>query len=260
MKFSGLGQTKSFQLEEAQQLIHFRKGFRWYSSIINQLKETLTDGDKPSRIDFPYFVSINSSFNSYHCEDNLVIEHYCFDHFSKQFGFHQDVPVDIDFYNLPDTEIMHRCHHVLTRYGFLPRRCSVLETNTTHVFHEWWSKMFISSTCNQHTSDSKRKRSGLSDTNISKYNGIVGSKPKLKNIHSEKPLKPSVSSIEDDFSHVKILGVDVIIPIAPIPVIPIQSIAPSANAMYDIKKHFKSSPAKICREKLTFIINHTIDG
>ena len=100
------------------------------------------DDNKLSRADFAYFVSINSSFVSYRCEDNLVIEHYCLDRFSRQFGFYQDVPANLDFYNLPNPETMLRYHHMLTRYGtgsqvLLPRRCNLLERNTTHAFCEW---------------------------------------------------------------------------------------------------------------------------
>ncbi|KAJ8437553.1 hypothetical protein Cgig2_017906 [Carnegiea gigantea] len=63
VKFRGLGRAKSFQLEEARELISFTKGFRWHSSIINCFKETLTDDNKLSRIDFAYFMSIRSIDN-----------------------------------------------------------------------------------------------------------------------------------------------------------------------------------------------------
>ncbi|KAJ8444116.1 hypothetical protein Cgig2_005797 [Carnegiea gigantea] len=102
VKSSGLGQAKSFQLEEARELIGFGRGFRWWhSSIIDRLKETLMDDNKLSRAEFAYVVSIRSNFVSYY----------------RQFGFHQDVPADMDFDNLPDPETMLCCHHVLTRYG-----------------------------------------------------------------------------------------------------------------------------------------------
>jgi len=74
--FSGLDQAKSFQLEKARELTGSGRGFRWHSSIINRLKKTILNDGKPLRVDFAYFVSIRSSFASYYCEDNLVIEHY----------------------------------------------------------------------------------------------------------------------------------------------------------------------------------------
>lgn len=37
--------------------------------------------------------------------------------YRRQFGFHPDVPTDMNFDNLPDPETMLRCHHVLTHYG-----------------------------------------------------------------------------------------------------------------------------------------------
>ena len=86
VKFSGPSQAKLFQLEEARELISFGRGFHWHSSTTNQVKKTLVDGNKLSRADFAYFVSIHSGFVSYRCEDNLVMEHYCPDLFSRQFG------------------------------------------------------------------------------------------------------------------------------------------------------------------------------
>ncbi|KAJ8426539.1 hypothetical protein Cgig2_002059 [Carnegiea gigantea] len=141
VKFGDIGQAKSFQLEEAKELIGSKRGFRWHSSIINRLKETLVDDDKLSRDDFAYF-------------------------------------------------------------------------------------MFISSTCSPHASDSKRKRSDLLDTNTSKDEGKLGSKPKLKIVCSGKPLEPSVPLMGDGSSRVTIQGADVVILVTPIPGIPIQSVAP----------------------------------
>ena len=172
-------------------------------------------------------MSIHSNSIFYCCEDNFVMEHYCHDRFIRQFGFHQDVPVDMDFNNLRDPETILHYHYVLKRYGAgsqvtLPWRCSLLEGNATRAFHEWWSEMFISPTCNQHNGDSKRKQGNLSNTNISKENDIAGFKPKLKIIRSGKPLEPYVSSIEGDSSHTKILGINITIPTKPILTVPIQ--------------------------------------
>jgi len=79
VNFGSIGQAKLFQLEEARELIGSGRGFRWHSSIINRLKETLVDDSKLSRADFAYFVSICSGFVSYRCEDSFVMEHYCLD-------------------------------------------------------------------------------------------------------------------------------------------------------------------------------------
>ncbi|KAJ8422335.1 hypothetical protein Cgig2_015890 [Carnegiea gigantea] len=105
--------------------------------------------------------------------------------------------IDLDFDNLPDPKIMLRYHQTLVRYGTSP-----------------------------HTSDSKKKRSDLFDTNTSKDECELGSKPKLKVVRSGKPLEPSVPPMGDGSSYVKIPGIDVVIPAMSIPAIPIQSIAP----------------------------------
>ena len=95
------------------------------------------DDDKVSRANFTYFVSIRLSFFSYRCEDNLIMEHYYPDRFSRQFGY----PVDLDFDNLLDPETMLCYHHMITGYGIrpqvlLPGRCNLLERNITCAFRE----------------------------------------------------------------------------------------------------------------------------
>ncbi|KAJ8441461.1 hypothetical protein Cgig2_008722 [Carnegiea gigantea] len=75
-----------------------------------------------------------------------------------------------------------------------------------------------------HANGSKRKRSDLSDTNISKDEGKL--KPKLKIIRSGRPMEPFVPVIENGSSRVEIPGIDVGTLAMPIPAIPIQSIAP----------------------------------
>jgi len=136
----------------------------------------------------------------------------------------------------PNPETILCCHHILTHYATgsqvtLPRWCSLLERNTTRVFHEWWSKTFIFSTCSQHVSYSKRKQSDLSNANISKENGIISPKPKLKIVRSRKPLGSYVLSIEDDSSHATIPGINITIRTTLILAVPIQCIAPSEKVI-----------------------------
>ncbi|KAJ8423606.1 hypothetical protein Cgig2_015521 [Carnegiea gigantea] len=159
----------------------------------------------------------------------------------------QDVPTLLDFNNLCDPKTMIRCHHVLTCYRtgsqvLLPRRYISLERNNTFAFCGWWSKMFMSSTLSQHTSDSKRKQSNLSDTNILNDEGLYSTRPKLKIVHSRKPLKPFVPSMADDSSLIAIT-----IPVIPSSAISSQHIASSTTVTNDVKEYFKSSPAEICR-------------
>jgi len=92
-----------------------------------------------------------------------------------------------------------------------------------------------------HANDSKRKQSDLSDTNISKDESKLGSKPKLKIVHFGKPLEPFVPLMEDGSFGVKIPGVDVVIPMTHIPAIPIQSIAPLPQVTNEIEEPFKYS-------------------
>jgi len=119
--------------------------------------------------------------------------HYWPDRFSRPFSFHQDVPANLDLINLPNPKTMLHRYHVPTRYGtgsqvLFPGRCNLLKRNTTRAYREWWSKMFIFSTCSPYASDCKRKPSDLSNTNMVKDEGKLGSKPKLKIVRSGSPL------------------------------------------------------------------------
>ena len=75
--------------------------------------------------------------------------------------------------------------------------------------------------------------------NVSKDKRKLGSKPKLKIVCSEKPLKPFVSLMEVGSSHVKIPGIDVVILATPIHVIPIESIVLLPQITNEIKESFK---------------------
>ncbi|KAJ8441590.1 hypothetical protein Cgig2_023154 [Carnegiea gigantea] len=68
-------------------------------------------------------------------------------------------------------------------------------------------------------------RGNVFDTNMSKDEGKLGSKTKLKIIRSRKPLEPFLQPMEDGSSRIKIPGIDVVIPATPFPAIPIERIA-----------------------------------
>ncbi|KAJ8444411.1 hypothetical protein Cgig2_005933 [Carnegiea gigantea] len=153
-------------------------------------------------------ISIYSSFVSYRCEDNLVMEHYCPDQFSSQFGFYQDVPADLDFDNLLDPETRLRYHHMLTRYGT-------------------GSQVLLSGRCK------------------------LGSKSRSKIVRFGKPLEPFVPPMEDGYSRVKILGIDVVILATPIPAILIQSIAPLPQ---------DELPVEVCEPSTKNIIEFPPEG
>ncbi|KAJ8445794.1 LOW QUALITY PROTEIN: hypothetical protein Cgig2_027875 [Carnegiea gigantea] len=219
VKFSGLDRAKSFQPEEAWDLIGSGRGFCWHSSVINRLRETLVDDGKLSRADFTYFVSVRSSFVAYRCEDNLIMEHYCPDRFSRQYGFYQDVPTDLDFDNLPDLEAMLHYHHMLTRCGTGPKSYflgDVIHSRGIPLVH------FVN--------DGPRCSSPCLAAHmlvVPRGNADEGKlKPKLKIVRSGELVEPFVPAMEDGSSRVKIPGIDIGTPAMPIPAIPIQSIAP----------------------------------
>ncbi|KAJ8432645.1 LOW QUALITY PROTEIN: hypothetical protein Cgig2_011811 [Carnegiea gigantea] len=246
-KFSGFGRAKTFDLDEVRELISSERGFCWNSAIRHRLKATLVDNGQLSRADFAYFASIRSSYVCCRCDDSFVMEHYCPHRFSRQFGFHQDIPAYIDFSILLSSKIMLRLYQACIRYGtnsrmFFPGQCPSLERKFTHCFQEWWSKI------------SKRKRVSSSDQNIQRNEASSGSRPKFKIIHSQKPLRSPALETEDNTPQTKIPRVDAALPVAPISAVPIQSVPMAPEASDDVRLTLEPLPVTASRRKLKSII------
>ncbi|KAJ8433428.1 LOW QUALITY PROTEIN: hypothetical protein Cgig2_024764 [Carnegiea gigantea] len=82
---------------------------------------------------------------------------------------------------------------------------------------------------------SKRRRDSSSDQNIQRDEGASGSKPKLKIVHSQKPLRSPILEIEDNTPQTKILGVSAAISVTPISAIHIHSVAMLVKAPDELK-------------------------
>ncbi|KAJ8430060.1 hypothetical protein Cgig2_011595 [Carnegiea gigantea] len=59
-------------ISSTHELINFIKGFCWHSSIINPLKEHLTDDNKISKINFVYFLSIDECIHAFRPQLKIV--------------------------------------------------------------------------------------------------------------------------------------------------------------------------------------------
>ncbi|KAJ8432750.1 hypothetical protein Cgig2_011673 [Carnegiea gigantea] len=258
--FCGFGRTKTFDLDEARELISSGRGFCWNSAIRHRLKATLVDNGQLSRADFAYFASIRLSYVCCRCEDSFVMEHYCPHRFSRQFGFHQDIPADIDFSILPSSKIMLRLHQACIRYGtnshvFFPGQCPSLERKFTRRFQEWWSQMFLTSSDSHSGGSSKRKRVSSSDQNIQRNEAPSGSRPKFKIIRSQKPLRSPALETEDNTLQTKIPGVNAALPVAPISAVPIQSVPMAPEASDEVRLTLEP----LYRRKLKSIIVCLLD-
>ncbi|KAJ8438680.1 hypothetical protein Cgig2_011863 [Carnegiea gigantea] len=95
------------------------------------------------------------------------------------------------------------------------------EKKFTRHFQKWWSKVFLTSSDTYSGGKSRRKRDISSDQNNQRDEGPSGSKPKLKIVHSQKPLRSHVLETKDDTPQTTILGVGAAISVAPISAIPI---------------------------------------
>ncbi|KAJ8424351.1 hypothetical protein Cgig2_033470 [Carnegiea gigantea] len=160
LKFSGFGRAKTFDLDGARELI------------------------SSGLLEFHY-------------------KHHYPHRFSRQFGFYQDIPTDIVFSILPSSKIMLRLHQACIHYGANSRvlvsgQCPSLEREFTRRFQEWRSKVFLISSSTYSGGNSKKKRDSSSKQNIQRDEGPSGSKPKLKLIRSQKPLRYPVLKTEDN--------------------------------------------------------------
>ena len=186
------------------------------------------------------------------------MEHYCPHRFSRQFGFHQDIPADIDFSILPSSNFMLRLHQACIRYGtnsrvFFPGQCPSLERKFTHRFQEWWSKVFLTSSDSYFGGSSKRKRACSSDQNIQRNEGPSGSRPKFKIIRSQKPLRSPAVETEDNAPQTEIPGVGAAAFVAPISAVPIQSVPMAPEASNEVRLTLESLPITACRRTLKSI-------
>ncbi|KAJ8422461.1 hypothetical protein Cgig2_011973 [Carnegiea gigantea] len=226
-KFSGFGRAKTFDLDEARELISSGRGFYWNSAIRRRLKATLVDKGQ-LWANFAYFASIRSSYVCCRCEDSFVMEHYFPHRFSKQFGFHLDIPTDIYFSILPSSKIMLRLHQSCIRYGtnsrvFFPGQCPSLERKFTRRFQEWWSKMFLTSSDSHSGGSSKRKRA------------------------------------RDNTSQMEIPRVGAALSVAPISAVPIQSVPMAPEVSDEVRLTLEPLPVTACRQKLKSIIICLLD-
>jgi len=105
----------------------------------------------------------------------------------------------------------------------------------------------------------KRKRDSSSDQNIQRDEGPSDSKPKLKIVRFQKPLRSPVLETEDNSPQIKILGVGATISVTPIPAIPIQSVAMPTKAPDEVRLSPEPSPTTACRRKLKSIVVCTPD-
>jgi len=114
--------------------------------------------------------------------------------------------------------------------------------------------VFSASSCAQSGGNPKRKRDSSTDQNIRREEGASGSRPKLKIIRSQNPLRPLILASKDDLLQDKIPRIGTTISITPIFAIPIQSVAMTANAQNEVGFTPESSPVVACGQKLKPIV------
>ncbi|KAJ8431985.1 hypothetical protein Cgig2_005914 [Carnegiea gigantea] len=106
---------------------------------------------------------------------------------------------------------------------------------------------------------SKRKRVSSSDQNIQRNEAPSSSRPKFKIIRSQKPLRSPALETEDNTLQTKIPGVDAALPVAPISVVPIQSVPMAPEASDEVRLTLEPLPVTACRQKLKSIIVCLLD-
>ncbi|KAJ8420953.1 hypothetical protein Cgig2_010782 [Carnegiea gigantea] len=213
------GNAKTFDLDGASELISSARGFYWNSDIRHRIKETLIDNGQLLPADFAYFASICSSYVYCRCEDIFVIEHYCF----------YRVCFDSIKHAYTMKQILKCISWSMPFYG-----------DKVHSrFQAWWSKVFLTSSGTYSRRNSKRKRDSPS-----------GSKPKVKIVRSQKPLRSHVLKTEGNTPQRKIPGVAVAMSVTFISIIHIQSIVTLTKTPYEVRLTPEPSHVTACRRKL----------
>ncbi|KAJ8425953.1 hypothetical protein Cgig2_016233 [Carnegiea gigantea] len=246
-KFSDFGRAKTFDLDEARELISSGRGFYWNSAIRHRLKATLVDNGQLSRADFAYFASIRSSYVYCRCEDSFVQQtiwlssgHSCGHRFlhPPEFKDHASTPSSLytlwdQFSRVFSWSMPFSGEEI---HSSLPR---VVVQNVPHFIRfSFWRELKEEESQNEVPS---------------------GSRPKFKIIRSQKPLRSPALETGDNTSQTEIPGVGAALSVAPISAVPIQSVPMAPEVSDEVRLTLEPLPVTACRRKLKSIIVCLLD-
>ncbi|KAK4737387.1 hypothetical protein R3W88_001084 [Solanum pinnatisectum] len=91
--YSGEGAAKYFDKDEARKRVHWGESIVWNTTMLSRPHPTyyIDDGKAPE-LELAYFMSLRFNYLPLRRGGSFVIEPYSPHRFSRQFGFHQDIP------------------------------------------------------------------------------------------------------------------------------------------------------------------------
>uniref|UniRef100_M1DL39 Aminotransferase-like plant mobile domain-containing protein n=1 Tax=Solanum tuberosum TaxID=4113 RepID=M1DL39_SOLTU len=91
--YSGEGATKYFDKDEARKRVHWGESIVWNATILSRPHPTYyIDNGKAPELELAYFMSLRFNYLPLRRGGSFDIEPYSSHRFSRQFGFHQDIP------------------------------------------------------------------------------------------------------------------------------------------------------------------------
>ncbi|KAJ8420734.1 hypothetical protein Cgig2_023006 [Carnegiea gigantea] len=254
-KFSGFGRAKTFDLNEARELISSGRGFCWNSAIRHRLKAALVDIGQLSRADFAYFASIRSSYVCCRCEDSFVQQTIWLSSGHSRGHRFLHPPEFKDYASTPSS--LYTLWDQFSRVFFLVN--ALLWRGNSLVASKSGGPKWSSLHQILILEGAQRGRERSSDQNIQRNEAPSGSRPKFKIIRSQKHLRSPALETEDNPPQTKIPGVDTALSVAPISVFPIQSVPMAPKASDEVRLTLEPLPVTAYRRKLKSIIVCLLD-
>uniref|UniRef100_M1BMX6 Aminotransferase-like plant mobile domain-containing protein n=1 Tax=Solanum tuberosum TaxID=4113 RepID=M1BMX6_SOLTU len=147
--YSGEGAAKYFDKDEARKRVHWGESIVWNATILSRPHPTyyIDDGKAPE-LELAYFMSLRFNYLPLRRGGSFVIEPYSPHRFSRQFGFHQDIPGylenDIRAESLDEGLRYWRIcisRATMSKVTFPPAVTSAKKLYTTQ-YSSWWERSY----------------------------------------------------------------------------------------------------------------------
>ncbi|KMT11468.1 hypothetical protein BVRB_5g107930 [Beta vulgaris subsp. vulgaris] len=148
INFHGHEAALSFNSSEARSLIRSNTSISWLVTFVNRSRdEDFIDDNMQSRQTAELFLSMRSSFVTLRHDNCFVIQQYSRHRFSRQFGFYQDLPGELEIQKFPRQDRLFSLFSTSVLLGtnssfLIPGRCTSVHARTTPTFVSWWKSVY----------------------------------------------------------------------------------------------------------------------
>ncbi|XP_059630746.1 uncharacterized protein LOC132273714 [Cornus florida] len=148
--YAGEGGARFFDDFEAQNLFKLCKGINLTRMAKRSSKQRLiVNNGEMIKADSDTLISLRSCYLTLHQNDCLIIEPYNPQRFSRQFGYHQDIPGKLknDFRSCTLKEFLKHwkssVHYSSGCDALFPSTSSHQKSSVTKAYAKWWSSVYI---------------------------------------------------------------------------------------------------------------------